>query len=278
MSNAKKFANHLVEHGEKLAERLPEGKTTEDLKRLALYLVAEDGRSGGKLGRATPGSLFRCILRAWHLDLDLDLGEAHLVTYGNEANLQIDYKGLIKLAKRSGEVTHVKADVVRDGDAIEYSRGTHAEDRYLVHKPKAFNDADVIGAYALFHLADGSVEFEVMNLAEIKTTRSKAAGGSMMWKEFFHEGAKKAVLRRGLKTLELVPEDKRAMLDSDRREYELAGQSTEKRDLNTMFQGGQKQLDDTPISGEVFDDSGEPEREAVPVEADTADSQEGPVV
>lgn len=234
MSNALKFSNYLATQGDRLIERMPEGRTIEDLKRLSLYILAEDKRQKGKIGNCTPESLFQCILRAWHLDLDLDLGDAHLVPYGNECTLIEDYKGLIKLIKRSGEVTHIKADVVRDGDQIEYQRATTASDRYLVHRPAPFNSGEIIGAYALFHMATGETEFEVMNRAEIDMVRSKAAGGSLMWKDFFSEGAKKAVLRRGIKTLELMPEDKRQLLESSAREFQAIG-SAPSRDLNQMF-------------------------------------------
>ncbi len=267
-----RFTSWLTENSAELEDKLPKGRTLDDAKRLSLYLLKQDARNNGKLSKARPRSLYQAILRAWHLDLDLDLGDAHLVAYGQEVELQVDYKGLIKLAKRGGECVHVKADVVREGDHCEYSRGTDAQDRYFVHTPKPFNTAPIIGAYALFHLSTtGEVDFEVMNRDQIDTVRSKAAKGSMMWNDFYGEGARKAVIRRGLKTLDLVPEDKRLLLESARRQFDFSQQNNRPVDLNERFSQGAPQpsqpkaLTHEDNLGQIFDD--EDEREPATVSA-----------
>jgi recombination protein RecT len=262
-----KFSNWLTDHGERVQREMPENYTIEKVKRLALHLQAQSDQ----LKNCTPESLYLGILKAAHFDLAIDLGEAHLVPYGREANFQIDYKGLIKLAKRSGHVKHIKADVVRDGDSIEYRRGSSRDDRYLVHEPVPFNEGKIIGAYALFDMADGYTEFEILSPGDAAAIRKKAAGGSMMWKDFESEAWKKAVIRRGIKTLELMPDDKRAVLEDDRQEYDLG-----KVDASPAARLTRRFLPKTPspsprqIDAEVAEPPKKtPPKKAAPKEAET---------
>jgi recombination protein RecT len=240
-----KFSDWLTSNGDRVQREMPTGYSIEKIKRLALHLQA----SSPQLKSCTPQSLFLGIMKAAHLDLSIDLGEAHLVPYGRECNFQIDYKGLIKLAKRSGQVKHVKADVVREGDLIAYARSTTPGESYLQHDPLPFNAAPIVGAYALFYLTDGSTEFEILTPADAKAIRAKAAKGSMMWQDFESEAWKKAVIRRGLKTLELMPEDKRALDEDDRQGYDFAQPKPVVATLNQRFapKPAQPQLEAEPV-------------------------------
>lgn len=243
-SEIAKLTGWLTQNSEKLQREMPEGYSAEDVKRIALHLMG----SSDQLKRCSLESIYQGILKAAHFDLAIDLGEAHLVPYGNTANFQIDYKGLIKLAKRSGAVKHVKAEVVREGDFIEYQRGSDRSQRYLIHQPAAFNEGPIIGAYALFDMADGFTEFEVLSPSDAAAIKKKAAKGSMMWSEFEGEAWKKAVIRRGIKTLELIPEDKRAVIEDDRTSYDYG--RAEPRpvvaDLNRRFAPKPKQVAHEP--------------------------------
>ncbi len=214
---AKKMAGWLKKRGDKVQSEMPEGYSVEKVKRLALHLM----QANEKIQKCTAESIYLAILKSAHLDLSFDLGECHLVPYGRQADFQIDYKGLVKLCKRSGNISHVKAEVVREGDHIEYQRSLDPSERRLIHRPVPFNDGEIIGAYAIFDLTIGYSEFEVLSRADIDTIRGKAANGSMMWNEFFGEGAKKAVIRRGIKTLELLPEDKRAIVAEAAQLYDI---------------------------------------------------------
>ena len=231
--NATKVSNFLerYEDSGKLQRQLPDGYDIEKVRRLMLHLMA----ASNKIQSCSTESIYLGILKSAHLDLSFDLGECHLVPYGREADFQIDYKGLIKLVKRSGEVKHLKADVVREGDRFEYRRAMSPQDRHLVHEPVPFSDGKIIGAYAIFDLAVGYSEFEVMGRHEIDKIRAKAASGSMMWKEFFEEGAKKAVIRRGIKTLELYPDDKRAIIEEAQSEFIGVAKVQSTSELNDKF-------------------------------------------
>jgi recombination protein RecT len=270
LSDPVKFAGWLTKNSEKMQKELPEGYKLEQVKRLALHLMQNDD----ELSKCTMDSLYLCILKAAHLDLAIDLKEAHIVRYGTKAELQVDYKGLIKMSMRSGRVIHVKAEVVRQGDYIAYKRGTERADRWLVHEPLPFNDGKVIGAYAMFDMSDGYTEFEVLNASDAAAIRAKAKPGSMLWNEFAGEAWKKAVIRRGIKTLELLPEDKRAMVEDDSTHFDM-GQATATTvaDLNQRF-APRRQLQGQAGQGKQL----EHQQEAANEPAMSADGTDEPVV
>jgi recombination protein RecT len=203
---------------QRIAHHLPEGYDAQRLQRSVAALLHRDQQNGGKLSGCDPVSLLTVVANCAHLGLDLDLSEVHIIPRGREATMLIDYRGLIKLAKRSGQVIEVEADVVRENDEFRIMRGTH--DRGLEHYHAPLNKrGDIVGAYALFHMASGVTKFEVLEMHDIEAIRSKAAKGSPAWRDFFGEMVKKSAIRRGIKTLELTSEDRRHLIESDRVEF-----------------------------------------------------------
>lgn len=90
-----------------------------------------------------------------------------------ECQLRIGYKGLTKLARQSGEVKSIRADVVRQGDHFHYEYG--AERDVLDHKPA---DSELRGAllyaYAVVRYLNGGYEFVVLDRGEIEARRAKS--------------------------------------------------------------------------------------------------------
>lgn len=151
--------------------------------------------------KCTPVSLARAIVEAGQLGLEPTglLGGAYLVPRGNEATLLVGYKGLVNLAKRSGEVSRVEARIVREKDAFAYAYGLNAR---LEHQPYSGleDPGKLTHAYAIIHYRDGSSQFEVMSVAEIEAIRARSASPQRgPWVSDYFEMAKKTVLRRALK-------------------------------------------------------------------------------
>ena len=157
-----------------------------------------------KLMECTKESLLSCLLDLSQLGLEPDSRKAHLIPYGNKCTLIIDYKGLVDLARRSGEISDIHADVVCENDSFEYSFGT---DGKLIHKPAIADRGKPVAAYSFVKLKDGSSSYEVMNEEEIKAIwkRSKAAS-SGPWVTDWNEMAKKTVFRRHSKWLPVSSE------------------------------------------------------------------------
>ncbi|MFB6372798.1 MAG: recombinase RecT [Bradymonadaceae bacterium] len=209
---AQQIAEHMEKNGEALLEHAPNHWTKATVRRQAMA-VARNG--DWKVQQCTAKSLCNAIAKAAHLGLDIDAGDTHVVAYkksdnaGNEwyeAELMHSYKGLIKLAERSINILSVMADVVREGDEVEFYRDVQ-EGLHFRHKPPPFDSSgDIIGAYCLVERREGEDKLERLSRQDLKKIRSKADEGSFAWKDFPAEMCKKAAIKRALKKVDKSPE------------------------------------------------------------------------
>lgn len=157
-----------------------------------------------KLLQCTKASLLSCLMDLSQLGLEPDNRKAHLIPYGDKCTLIIDYKGLVDLARRSGEIADVHADVVYQNDEFTYSFGNEGK---LIHKPSLKSRGEPIAAYSFVRLKDGSSSYEVMNVEEIEAIHDRSkAGSSGPWVTDWAEMAKKTVFRRHSKWLPVSSE------------------------------------------------------------------------
>ncbi len=184
---------------------LPKHLSPERFVRIALTAINRTP----KLLQCTKESLFACLLDLSQLGLEPDGRKAHLIPYGDKCTLIIDYKGLVALARRSGEISDIHADVVYSNDEFQYSFGS---DGKLVHKPAIKDRGDVVAAYSFVRLKDGSSSYEVMNQEEIDAIKKRSkAGTSGPWVSDWAEMAKKTVFRRHSKWLPVSAEFQEAI-------------------------------------------------------------------
>jgi hypothetical protein len=101
---------------------------------------------------------------------------------------------MIDLARRSGAIKSIWADVVREGDVFEYERGM---DDKLRHIEGAERGA-ISHFYSYAHLKDGGFVFDVKNIVwmntHMLTTQSKGAYGP--WKDHYEAMGRKTMVRR----------------------------------------------------------------------------------
>jgi len=143
------------------------------------------------------------------------LGHAYLVPFntkrkdgnGNErwvnsVQVIIGYKGLIDLARRSGQIVSIAAHEVCEHDHFELVYGL---DEKLNHTPAMGERGSVVGFYAVAKLKDGGHSFEFMSLYQVqdimRATQSKGKYGP--WQDHFVEMGRKTVIRRLAKYLPL---------------------------------------------------------------------------
>lgn len=165
--------------------------------------VMQDGSAD--FSKCDPKTVVRTLLKAAFLGLDFFNGECYAIPFGGNVQFLTDYKGEIKLAKRysSNPIQDIYAKVVREGD--EFTETIENGRQTVSFQPKAFNDGEIIGAFAVCLYKDGGMIYDTMSRAEIDHTRnvfSKAAN-SKAWKESYGEMAKKTVLRRLCKLIDL---------------------------------------------------------------------------
>jgi recombination protein RecT len=167
-------------------------------------------RSHPNVMKSTKTSLLLAVLEAAESGLEPtgQYGGAHLVPFWNkdikqfEATLIRDYRGLIKMVKRSGAVSRIMADVVYEGDDFAYERGTNPGIHHVPTTDPA-GRGNVTHVYAAAWDPQGRlIDFAVMTLAEVEVIRKRAASGkSGPWVNDPGEMMKKTAIRRLIKTI-----------------------------------------------------------------------------
>lgn len=192
-----------------LAGVAPKHLTPERLVKIALSAAARTP----EILACSPESILRAVMQGAELGLEVGglLGDAYFVPFKNkttgrtEAQLIPGYRGLIKLARNSGQITSIEAHVVREHDQFTLTYGLDAK---LEHVPCLKGDpGPVVAAYAIARFKDGGYQVEVMTRAELDAIKARSqAGTSGPWVTDEAEMQKKTVIRRLCKYLPLSAE------------------------------------------------------------------------
>jgi recombination protein RecT len=156
------------------------------------------------------GSLLKSCIQAAELGLSLNptLGEGDILkvwnnrTKKNDAQFRPRYMGLMKLARQSGEVMKIEAEIVRENDEFLIQKG---DDPRLEHRVKLGKRGEMIGAYCIWTLKDGNKQFEVMDRDQILAIRDRSSAknkeGKIVgpWATDQEEMWRKTVVRRASK-------------------------------------------------------------------------------
>lgn len=198
----KQTNNMLTTMLDKEAAALPKGFNSLRFKQNALAVLNDLDISKMK---GQEFNLAKCIMKGAYLGLDFFNKECYVITYGGQPQFMTDYKGEEKLCKKYSinPIKDIYAKLVREGDFFEES--IVAGKQSIDFKPITFNTKAVIGAFAVVYYKDGSMAYETMSKAEIEYIRdnfSKQKNGAA-WSKSFGEMAKKTVLRRLCKHIEL---------------------------------------------------------------------------
>lgn len=163
-------------------------------------------------------SLYMAVKQAAKLGLEIDgaLGHAVLLCYGGNVQLIIGYKGMLMMARRSGEIKMFDAEVVYENEPFTISRGVNAD---IKHTPLAPSERGekIIGAYAVAYFTNGGHQFVFVWAEDLEKTRDEAtkrmsvgAKNYSPWVKYYPEMCKKTAIRRLCKYLPLTPEAARA--------------------------------------------------------------------
>lgn len=190
------------------AAALPKHMTSERFCRVAITALTRTP----KLAECSKESFFKCLLDLSAMGLEPDGRRAHLIPYGKECTLVVDYKGTAELVMRSGLVGSIHADKVCENDAFDVDRGQVTKHKIDYRKPRGAAYA----YYCLVKFKDGSEKSEVMTKEEVEAIRKRSrAGSSGPWVTDFDEMAKKTVFKRASKWLSLSPEIRLALEHDD---------------------------------------------------------------
>jgi recombination protein RecT len=211
-----------------MALALPRHVTADRLARIALTEV----RKNPKLAQCDQTSFLGAVMQCAALGLEPGgaLGHCYLIPFENrrkgrtEVQFIVGYRGMIDLARRSGQIVSLEARAVYAKDKFEVELGL---DSRIVHKPDwdAEDRGDITFVYAVAKLRDGGIQFDVMSRREIERVRNASAGYRVAeavakkynktpdspWHSHFEEMAKKTVVRRLFKYLPVSIEIQRAV-------------------------------------------------------------------
>jgi recombination protein RecT len=154
--------------------------------------------------KCTRESFFNCLLGLGTMGLEPDGRRAHLIPYGTECTLIVDYKGIAEVLRRNHDVTSIHCDVVYSNDEYEAEQGTN---QHLRHKRTHKDRGVPVLAYSFVRLPDGSPEFEEMSVQEIEVIRKRSKTPNKgPWVTDWDAMARKTVFRKHSKMLPLSPE------------------------------------------------------------------------
>lgn len=201
-----RFKQELVLRKDMMIPLLPK---TINFDKFQAIVIAAVG-SNPDLLECDRASLLKSCIQAAELGLSLNptLGEGDILkvwnnrTKRNDAQFRPRYMGLMKLARQSGEVVKIEAEIVRENDEFLIQKG---DEPRLEHRIKLGNRGEMVGAYCIWTLKDGTKQFEVMDRDQILAIRDRSSAktkeGRIVgpWATDQEEMWRKTVVRRASK-------------------------------------------------------------------------------
>lgn len=205
----------MKQYKSQIEAALPKHVTADRLMRVCLTEL----RKNPSLQKCDPMSFLGSVVTAASLGLEPGsaLGQCYLIPYGNECQFQIGYRGMIDIARRSGNIISITAWAVYEGDEFTVVAGTEES---LIHKPK-FETEVMTHCYAVAKLVGGGVQFCVMSRKQLDSHRERYSKNNPAWKTAFEEMCKKTVIKKLFKLLPTSIELARAMESEEVKAHEI---------------------------------------------------------
>lgn len=239
-----------------MALALPKHMTSDRLARIALTEI----RKVPALAKCDQTSFLGAIMQCAQLGLEPGgaLGHAYLLPFENrkkgitEVQFIVGYRGMIDLARRSGQIVSLTARTVHEHDEFSYQYGLNED---LKHVPATGDRGALLYVYAVAKLKDGGVQFEVMSRSDVDKVRAQSKAGNYgPWQTHYEEMAKKTVIRRLFKYLPVSIELATAVTMDEKAE------SGVDQDNSSILTGEYSTVDDSPpeqLSANVDQSTGE---------------------
>lgn len=217
------FRERLERQQQDIEAVLPQHISFDRFRRVVLTAVQQ----GNGMLDCDPKTIFASCLACAKDGLIPDGREAALVKFGTNCQYMPMVNGLIKLARQSGEISTITAQIVYEKDTFEIDI---ASDTRPIHRPYLDGDRGKFRiAYALAVFKDGTHQLEVMTHGQIEKIRNiSRAKNAGPWKDHWDEMARKTVLKRLMKYLSLSPELANAIAADDST-YDLTIAAREER-------------------------------------------------
>ena len=213
------FKGILAANWHKIAAVMPKHMSEDRMFQLAMSAY----NSTPQLAECSTVSVLSCIMKCAALGMEPSavdgLGRAYILPFSNgkthrmEATFILGYKGIIDLARRSGQLVSIHAQAVYQGDDFDYwedEDGQHFKfrpDRNAEHAPDKLTDV-----YVTAKLVGGGKVFEHMTKAEVEAIRRRSkASNNGPWVTDYEAMALKTVIRRSARYLPMSTETQEAV-------------------------------------------------------------------
>lgn len=193
-----------------IARAVPDHRKVDRMLRVALNSLTRTP----KLLDCNVNSLLGAIMQSSQLGLEPDglLGHAYLVPYKGNVTLIPGYKGLLRLARNSGQISTIQAHEVYKADTFTFHYGLEPVLEHIPSPDAEFAADQIVAFYAIARFKDGGYQFDVMWRKQVDAIRGRSmASNSGPWVTDYAEMGKKTVLRRLCKMLPLSAELERAV-------------------------------------------------------------------
>lgn len=186
----------------KIEAVMPKHLSSERLYQLTISAINHEP----KLGQCDVKTLLSCVMKCSALGVEPSavdgLGRAYILPYRNnkrgimEATFILGYKGMIDLARRSGEIASIASRAVYEGDVFDYEFGLEERCKHVPQAVERTPDK-LTHVYMVAKFKDGGYYLDVMTRGEVEAIRKRSkAGNSGPWVTDYEAMAKKTVLRR----------------------------------------------------------------------------------
>ncbi len=222
----------------------------------AAWLILQDTNDrNGKpaLEICTRASIMNCLLRTVVNGLSPSKSQVYYIPTGNALTMFISYFGAVAMAKRHGMKDDPFTQVVYKGDGFEYEIDpvnrtmTVTEHTQKLENIKAGN---IIAAYAVAEMNDGSFRTEIMTIDQIHKNweRGPMKGNGPMHKDHPEQACRRTVISRLCKMIVKASDDSDLVMDlfDETDDLEVAAEIDE--------HANQTPIDITPDPEEVPED------------------------
>lgn len=183
---------------------LPKDYNAENALKSA-YIILSDPKNN-ILEKCDKASVAEALLKMVVYGVSPIKKQCYFIPYGNKLECSISYAGNIAIAKRYGKLKTIKANAIFKGDTFEFEVDTVTGRRKVIKHTQTLDSIgtnEIVGAYAVYELTDGTVDVEVMNINQIRMAwgQGGSKGNSPAHKNFADQMAAKTVINRACKLL-----------------------------------------------------------------------------
>lgn len=187
----------LKRMGPEMGAALPKHMTPERLVRIATTVM----RRTPALATCDQASFLGAVMTCAQLGLEPGpTGQAYLVPYGKECTFILGYKGMLELARRSGQVETIYAEPVYKLDTFSYTKGLNPTIEHVPYDgpiEEGSVDNPLTHVYAVAKYKGGGFNFVVLTKARVDANRKRSrASDNGPWKTDYIAMALKTAVRR----------------------------------------------------------------------------------